>query len=353
VTRRQLLTLPGAGAILVPALRSTEPENHAFPLRQIEGSITPPELFFVRDHFPQPQLSLETWSLRIEGHVARPYTLTFSDLLEQPSKKVEAVLECSGNAPDGSAASNGAWEGAPISFLFEPAGIKSDAAFVLFEGADSGSLTKGNPPQPYSQIVPVEKCLDSTSLVAFKLNGLFLPKRNGFPARALFPGWYAMDSVKWLRRIVVLGPNDRPASFHRAGMDRLYNRVVKTERGPVVTRLSSIQVKSVIASPSPGVKLLAGVHVIWGFAWTGAGAIREVQFSLDGGGTWTQAKLEGSPAPLRWIRWRYNWTASRGDYVLMSRAIDERGNQQPLRRDRNRQDGYELNWCTPVRCTVI
>jgi len=162
-----------------------------------------------------------------------------------------------------------------------------------------------------------------------------------------------MDSVKWLRRITVLGPKDRPLSFVRSGMDGLYNRVVRSERGPVVTRLSSIQVKSVIASPSPGIKLLAGVHVIWGFAWTGAGSIREVQFSLDGGGTWAPATLEGSPAPLRWIRWSYNWKASRGDYILMSRAADERGNQQPLRRDTNRQDGYELNWCTPIRCSVI
>lgn len=353
MTRRQLLALPAAGAVLVPALRSSETENKAFPLRQIQGSVTPPEFFFVRDHFPEPQLSLETWSLRIEGRVARPYTLTFSDLLEQSSKKVEAVLECSGNAPDGAAVSNGVWEGVPISFLLEPAGIGSDAAFVLFEGSDSGSLKKDNSPQPYSQLVPVEKCLDSTSLVAFKLNGLFLPKRNGFPARALFPGWYAMDSVKWLRRITVLGPKDRPLSFVRSGMDGLYNRVVRSERGPVVTRLSSIQVKSVIASPSPGIKLLAGVHVIWGFAWTGAGSIREVQFSLDGGGTWAPATLEGSPAPLRWIRWSYNWKASRGDYILMSRAADERGNQQPLRRDTNRQDGYELNWCTPIRCSVI
>ena len=111
--------------------------------------------------------------------------------------------------------------------------------------------------------------------------------------------------------------------------------------------------KSVIASPPPAKKSLAGVHVIWGFAWTGAGSIRDVQLSLDGGGTWFQTKLEGTPAPLRWIRWSYNWTASQGEYVLMSRATDERGNRQPLRRDRNRQDGYELNWCTPVHSTVI
>ena len=42
--------------------------------------------------------------------------------------------------------------------------------------------------------------------MAFKLNDRFLPRKNGFPARALFPGWYAMDSVKWLQRVVVLGP---------------------------------------------------------------------------------------------------------------------------------------------------
>src|ERR1051325_8233440 len=48
---------------------------------------------------------------------------------------------------------------------------------------------------------------------AFRLNGQFLPPRNGFPARALVGGWYAMDSVKWLQRIVLLGPDDRPGSF--------------------------------------------------------------------------------------------------------------------------------------------
>jgi DMSO/TMAO reductase YedYZ molybdopterin-dependent catalytic subunit len=65
------------------------------------------------------------------------------------------------------------------------------------------------PDLPYCQIVPLEKSLRPESLLAFKLNGRFLPHKNGFPLRARFPGWYGMDSVKWLKCIVVLGPLDR------------------------------------------------------------------------------------------------------------------------------------------------
>jgi len=92
VTRRQLLLLSGARLTLPQALTASEPQNLSYPLREVQGTLTPPDLFFVRDHFSEPQLSLETWQLGIEGRVAHPYQLSFSDLLELPTKKVEAVL---------------------------------------------------------------------------------------------------------------------------------------------------------------------------------------------------------------------------------------------------------------------
>ena len=352
MTRRQLLLLSGAGTLLTPALKASEPQNLSYPLREIQGSLTPPEFFFVRDHFNEPQLSLETWQLRIEGRVARPYTLSFSDLLELPAKKVEAVLECSGNAANGAAASNGVWEGVPISYLLEPAGIDREAAFLAFEGADAGRLLQDSAPLAYAQLVPLEKCLDASSLVAFKMNDLFLPRRNGFPARAVFPGWYAMDSVKWLQRIEVLGASDRQTAFYQSGMDHVYNRVVRTDAGQQITRLSSLQVKSVVAWPSDKMNLPAGRHRVWGFAWTGIGGIREVVLSIDGGKTWIPAQLQPSSEQYSWVRWSYTWSASPGDYVLMSRASDSQGNQQPLRRDKTRKDVYELNWCAPLQCSV-
>src|SRR5205085_6590990 len=149
--------------------------------------------------------------------------------------------------------------------------------------------------------------------------------------RALFPGWYAMDSVKWLRRILVLGPKDQPSDFQASGMHKVYNRIVKTGGEEAkVTRVTDLLVKSAIAWPGDNVKLPAGLHVIHGFAWTGSGLLRAVHCSSDGGKTWAPAKLESRPKPFGWVRWRFSWSAAPGGHVLMSRATDASGLRQPL-----------------------
>ena len=353
MTRREVLLLSSACSLLGQAPGGSEPQNLSFPLDKIQGAITPPDLFFVRDHFREPELLLSTWRLKIEGRVKQPLDLSMSDILESPTQKMEAVLECAGNPTIGSAASNGVWEGVPLAYLLDQAGAARDAVAVLLEGADSGQLMQDSPEMPYCQIVPAEKCLRPESLLAFKLNDRFLPRRNGFPARALFPGWYGMDSVKWLQRLVVLGPSDLAPNFQLSGMNRLYNRMIKTPAGELsVTRLTEIQVRSVIAWPPDNARLPLSHYVIRGFAWTGTGLIRSVNFSADGGHAWAPAQLESAPKPFTWVRWKYLWSAAPGNHVLMSRAVDDAGREQPLTRDPSRKDLYELNSCAPVRCSV-
>ena len=328
-------------------------QNLSYPLQNVEGTVTPADLFFVRDHFNEPQVSLRTWRLRIEGRVSRPLEITLADLIESPVTKIQAVLECAGNAPGGSAVSNGIWEGVPLSHLLRTAGVEREAATVVLEGADSGRLATTSPELPYSQIVPVEKCMQPESIVAFKLNDSFLLRKNGFPARALFPGWYAMDSVKWLQRIRVLGRGDTASDFEASGMDKLYNRVLKSDSGaPDVTRLSELGVKSSIAWPPGNTNLPAGRYVIRGFAWAGSGSVRSVEISFDGGRAWSGAKTENPPQRFAWVRWNYEWNAPPGDHVLMSRATDDAGRRQPLKRDPARKDGYGMDFCMPVRCSV-
>ena len=353
MTRRELLILSGAASLLGQSTAPGEPQNLSFPLHGIPGAITPADLFFARDHFSEPEVSLGAWRLKIEGYVEHPLEFSMADLLESPTRKLEAVLECAGNAAGGSAASNATWEGVPLTYLLQQAGARSEAVSVVFEGADEGRLMPDSPNLPYCQLVPIAKCMQPESMIAFKLNDRFLPRRNGFPARALFPGWYAMDSVKWLRRILVLGPDDRASDFVASGMHKVYNRIVKTAAGePDVARLTDLRVKSAIAWPADNVKLPAGSHLIHGFAWTGAGIIRGVQFSSDGGKAWAPARFESTPKQFGWVRWTYSWSAAPGDHVLMSRAIDAAGQRQPLTRDPSRKDGYELNYCAPVRCSV-
>jgi len=135
-------------------------------------------------------------------------------------------------------------------------------------------------------------------------------------------------------------------------MNRLYNRIIETLGNRTVTCLSEVQVKSAIAWPPDNAKLPAGHHSIRGFAWTGAAALRGVEFSSDGGHGWVAAKLETPSQPLRWVRWSVSWNAPAGDHILMSRATDSVGKTQPLQRDSARKDGYELNSCAPVHCFV-
>ncbi len=212
---------------------------------------------------------------------------------------------------------------------------------------------KDLPSFPFARIVPLEKCLAPETMVALKLNGQFLPQRNGFPARALLPGWYGMDSVKWLRRIVLLRGIDWPDSYYGSGMDLMYQRWVKQDgREQVTSRVAALLVNSGIAIPSPGANLGAGQHSVWGFAWAGPRPIRATEVSLDKGKTWRAATLETASRPFTWVKWSYQWSAEPSQYTLMSRAQDSTGRWQPSRRPPERTDGYELNWYAAVNCVV-
>jgi DMSO/TMAO reductase YedYZ molybdopterin-dependent catalytic subunit len=353
MTRRQLLLVPGAVRLAGQPARSSEAKNLTFPIESIEGVITPADLFFVRDHFAEPEMLLSTWRLKVEGRVARTLELSLADILEQPAQQLEALLECAGNAAGGTAMGNALWEGVSLRRVLEAAGAARDAVAAALVAADTGRLQRDSPRLPYCQVVPIEKCLRPESLLAWKLNGRFLPHKNGFPLRALFPGWYGMDSVKWLERIVVLGPSDEAPGFQASGMNRLYNRMLRNQAGGVQsTRLTEVLVKSVVAWPTDNIRLDASQYEIHGFAWTGAGLVRRVDCSTDGGLSWKAANLDSPVKPFCWVRWKFPWTATPGDHVLMSRATDDAGRQQPLKRDHARIDGYEMNMCARVRCFV-
>jgi hypothetical protein len=162
-----------------------------------------------------------------------------------------------------------------------------------------------------------------------------------------------MDSVKWIKRMVVLGPSSRASDFVASGMNKLYNRMVKTPSGEVtLTRLTKIQIRSVLAWPSENARPPAERHTVRVFAWTGTGLIRDVSITSDGGRTWAATQLDSPPKSFTWFRWSYQWASTPGDHVLMSRARDDSGNEQPLARDPDRRDIYEQNACAPLPCTV-
>src|SRR5260370_28060795 len=104
--------------------------------------------------------------------------------------------------------------------------------------------------------------------------------------------------------MVGLGPSDRGPPFQLSGMNKLYNRMIKNPAGELkVARLTEIQVRSVIAWPADNARLPPSRYVIRGFAWTGTGLIRSVNFSAEGGRAWASAQLDSPPWPFTWVRW--------------------------------------------------
>jgi len=200
-------------------VREKQPVNLEMPFGTLDGFITPNDRFYVRCHFPIPQIDAKTWRLKVEGEVEKPLELSYAELLRMKSRTVCATLECAGNsrvflmprakgAPwELGAVGNAEWTGVPLSAVLERAEMKASATDVIFEGSDQGEIEE--PPRPageihYARGVPRDKALKD-ALLAFKMNGGELSPAHGFPVRVIVPGWYGMASVKWLARIVASG----------------------------------------------------------------------------------------------------------------------------------------------------
>jgi len=304
-------------------------------LRSLESRYTPVEDFYVRNHFNIPGQP-ENPTLDIEGEVAKPLCLTPEILAALDKHQIGSVLECAGN-PVGTIAklSNGAWEGWSLADVLALARTAPAGAHLHLFGRDG-----------YARSVPIERALDG-GMLATQLNGRALSPRHGPPWRALFPGWYGMDSVKWLARIVVA----------RAPLESNTNayleRIQDSDGGVCARPLPRVQVKSLIVSPEEGAVLRRGTISLRGIAWSGEGKIAAVEFSKDGGISWRPAELRAG-ARYEWFFWGSELELSaRGVVELVCRARDEKGTVQPAQRDSNRLDGYINNWYHRVRWVVV
>ena len=348
------VTRPGSHE-LVPI--DTRPLVAETPLSALRSWLTPTPLFYVRHHYSVPKIDPADWSLSISGAVSNPTEIPYSDLLRLPKKTLPAMLECAGNNrsdlepgvpgnpfEDG-AVSNAIWAGAPLKPFLQQAGFTPDAVEVLFEGADRGEPAPGRPVVPYQRSLPLQVALHPDTLLVYEMNGETLTPDHGFPVRLIVPRWYGMASVKWLTSIRVL-----QKSF--VGFFQTERYVMEDEAG-IDQQISWMAVKSFVNWPEHGTSLPVGRPVaVSGMAWSGAGPVRRVDVSLDGGETWQDAHLDESALGYSWQQWHVDWTPpAPGHYTIVARAADDSGNLQPLETRWNRL-GYCVNGSKPVCVTA-
>ncbi len=298
------LARPAAAPLRPAAPPPAGPDDAAFAaIKGLTGEVTPNRLHYTVDEsIIDPSIDARSWTLRIDGHVDAPTSLGYADLLAMPAVEQYVTLQCISNFVGGDLVSTAKWTGVPLAdVLARAGGITTGAVRVVFHAVGG-----------YSDSLPVAKALERSTIVAYGMNGLALPRAHGYPARIIAPGIYGMKNVKWVERIEVVD----------------YDYQGYWQRSDGWDNIAEIKTASRIDVPAAG-DVVKGEGVIAGLAWAGTRRIEGVEVSVDGGRSWAAAILRRELAPAAWRQWRLPWRpGAAGRAVLQVRAIDGRGQVQ-------------------------
>ena len=162
-----------------------------------------------------PPFSIDpsTWTLSFGGESAKSQkSYTIAELKSKfKNHTLNITLECGGNGrkefnppAKGNQWSTGAvgcaaWTGVKLKDVLNDVGLKSDAVYIGYYGADTH--LSGDPDKDsISRGVPITKAMEEESMIAWAMNGADLPVLNGHPLRLVFGGMPASCSGKWIEK---------------------------------------------------------------------------------------------------------------------------------------------------------
>ena len=360
--------LPGKDGLTV---LNDRPINAETPAHLLDDKVTPAARLFVRNNGipPAPVARANEWALELAGEsCVEPQTLKVADLKQKfEHHTLQLQIECGGNGRSefypparGNQWTTGAigcpeWTGVRLRDVLEHCGIKDDAVYVAYEGADS-HLSGDAGKRPISRGVPLQKALEEESMLAWAMNNEPLPLLHGHPLRMLCAGWPASVSGKWLTRILI---RDR---VHDG--EKMLGQSYRVPCEPVAPGTSvvdedmciieSMPVKSLITYPKSGVSRTVGESLdVRGHAWAGDLSVAEVFVSIDFGASWQKTKLERPVNRLAWQHWSATVDFSKpGYYEIWAKAVDSNGTSQPMVLPGWNPRGYLNNACHRIAVGV-
>ena len=146
-----------------------------------------------------PSIAAETWKLELRRR-SHPFVNFVENCRQQPRQTLPATLKSPRTLPAKTwSAVHAEWVGVSLGKLLEKARPLTAPRSVRLHGFDSDPGGGAS----YFRGLPLEKAMHPLTLLAHRMNGARLPPEHGFPLRAVIPGWYGMDWVKWLRSVEV------------------------------------------------------------------------------------------------------------------------------------------------------
>ncbi|MFI6221483.1 molybdopterin-dependent oxidoreductase [Nocardia salmonicida] len=295
---RETIELPGASAPL-PDL----PPDADLRVPGLTSYITPNRDFYRIDTaLIVPQVSTDSWSLRIHGMVEQEITLTWDDLLRRTPVERLVTLACVSNPINGDLIGNARWLGYRLDELLAQARPLPDADMVLSHSKDG--WTAGSPLSALTD--------GRDALLAIGMNGEPLPVQHGYPARLVVPGLYGyVSATKWVTELEVTRFDRATAYWTRRGW---------SAQGPIKTGTR-------IDTPRGRGRIPQGRTVIAGVAWAQHRGVTGVEVQIDNG-DWRPARLSTEVTVDTWRQWTYDWDATPGQHTLRARATDTTGQPQ-------------------------
>ena len=148
-------------------------------------------------------LTVDPWSVKIDGLVERPGTYDLADVLkgmsiEERIYRFRCVEAWSMVIP---------WNGFELGALLKKVGVQPSAKYVAFETLMRPEEMPGQRRAildwPYREGLRLDEAMHPLTLMATGIYGEDLPKQNGAPLRLVVPWKYGFKSIKSIVRITL------------------------------------------------------------------------------------------------------------------------------------------------------
>ena len=226
--------------------------------------------------------------VNVGGKIAKSYTVDLKKSAGQTSRTL--LCACS----TGAATAN-----------VNVVGVKLENVLSLAEMAEDVNTLKVKGSDGYTMSMPLKYALEKQAMVVYKVNGEDVPSGT----QLWVPGTVAKYFVRDVVDVELTAEAEVPAVEQRA--DELRAEVAFMNYAETTFK--------------------AGTEIMFeGYADDCGSVVTSVEFSLDGGETWTAFATEGASAE-KWVYWNFTMQAPEaGDYQLAVRARTENGNVSPL-----------------------
>jgi len=270
--------------------------------------ITPSGLAFVRTERPPAAVRHIPWTITASGLMARPVTLTVTELIRQARKMGPHLIECSGNNNPANFGlmSVCEWDGILLSDVIARLRPSAQATGVLVGGMDHDAHQSADSIAGASWVFPLASLDRLGAFLAVRMNGEPLPPDHGAPVRLVVPGWYGCTWIKWVNDLRLTAPGEPATSQMKEFATRTHQtgrHDLASEYAPADIQAAAMPIRVEKRRGPSGIE-----YRVVGILWGGDRPVDRLAIRFRADGPWRPFPICPAPAThRRWSLWEYRW----------------------------------------------